>query len=335
MISTRFSPVVKLLADGSVFVTGGWNGNELTSAELYHPDTNEWTETAPMAEGRTEPGVAGLPDGRVLVAGGNSWVDGHPAVSTSSEIYDPCTGVWSNSGPLNTPRGGGLQLTTLADGRPVISGGAWFTDVHQEPDGQWKWWNLSYEKTAEVFDPLTGTWTQSPPMVMGRAGHVAVALKDGSLLVAGGIEAGTLAERYKPAPAATPTATPAPAATPTATATPVPATGGIPVASAAGKRPTVAAFLSQLPRRLNVSRAGTIAMRLRCTGPGACLDHLVLRLHNGEVLARTRVRIPHGRAQTVRIKLSKAARAKLARTTTKVTLELTSRRIAVKATIKR
>ena len=133
----------------------------------------------------------------MLVAGGHGWADMHPTVSRTSEIYDPCTGVWTPSGALNSPRGEGLAMTTLTDGRPVVTGGFWWTVVNPSVNGELPTWSGNrYENTAEVFDPVLGTWTQSPLMARGRSGHFAVALTDNSLLVAGGFQAGTLGRRF-------------------------------------------------------------------------------------------------------------------------------------------
>jgi hypothetical protein len=325
VVTPRSAPVVALLADGSVFVTGGWNSDELSTAELYHPDTNTWTETAPMAEQRNGPAVAGLPDGRVLVAGGHSWVDLHPAVSQTSEIYDPCSGTWASAGGLNSPRGEGLQLNVLNDGRPVVSGGFWWTDVHTGPDGRPAWSQDRYENTVEVFDPATGAWTQSPPMEVGRAGHVAVTLADGSLLIAGGYFTAA-AERFYPAPAAV-------AAPPAATGT---ATALAHAARAQRRPPALTSYLSGLPRSLKVSRTGRVTLRLRCAGPGSCADTLVLRLRGGAVLATAKFSIPHGRDATIRLTLKKSALRKLRiKRATKVTLELANRHLSVAATVPR
>jgi hypothetical protein len=325
MVTPRFEPVVDLLADGSVFVAGGWNGDRLATAELYHPDTDTWTETAPMVEQRTGPGVAGLPDGRVLVAGGHGFVDGHPWVSQSSEIYDPCSGAWSPSAALNTPRGEGLAMGTLNDGRPVISGGFWWTNVVRGVDGRWTWDADRYENTAEVFDPATGAWTLSPAATAGRAAHVAVTLADNSLLVAGGYSVAPIAERFiAGAPAA------------------VRAPGGVARAAAAhtararATQPTLATYLSGLPRDLRVSRKGKIKLRVRCAGPGSCVDQLVLRLRGGAALARQRLTIKHGQTATVTLKLKPSALRKLKgnkRKRTKVTLELANRRLSLAATV--
>jgi len=58
-----------------------------------------------------------LPDGRVLVAGGQNY----GSYFASSEVYDPATGVWSTTGSMNTARS--LHTATLLpDGRVLVVG---------------------------------------------------------------------------------------------------------------------------------------------------------------------------------------------------------------------
>jgi hypothetical protein len=94
MLTTAPDFSATLLLDGRVLVAGGFDfsvnpsgqdggGTPLASAELYDPGTATWTATASMASPRNRQTATLLPDGRVLVAGGN---DG-----TSAELYDPGT----------------------------------------------------------------------------------------------------------------------------------------------------------------------------------------------------------------------------------------------------
>jgi hypothetical protein len=70
-------------------------------------------------------------------------------------------------------------MTTLADGRALLTGGQ------------------GRSNTAEIYDPATGTYSATTPMLVGRASHSATLLQDGRVLVAGGDGVGT-AEIYDP-----------------------------------------------------------------------------------------------------------------------------------------
>jgi len=60
-----------------------------------------------------------LPDGRVLVVGGNS-LNG---LQASAELYEPSTGRWTLTGSLTTPRDS-QTATLLRDGTVLVAGGA-------------------------------------------------------------------------------------------------------------------------------------------------------------------------------------------------------------------
>ena len=85
-----------LLPDGRLFVAGGtgrystgpndpWGGS--ASAYLFDP-AEGWQRIEDMAFARWYPSVVGLPDGRMLVAGGND----HGVTIEQMEIYDPFGG---------------------------------------------------------------------------------------------------------------------------------------------------------------------------------------------------------------------------------------------------
>jgi hypothetical protein len=181
------------LADGSVLVAGGTSANPAPfvtkSAEIYDPSTERWKTTGHMLNARFGHSMTLLRDGCVLVAGGDS-----PGVDTAqtrtAEIYDPSTGTWSATGPMNFARSF-FSATLLADGRVLVAGG------RTEPNG-------ALTASAEVYDPATGRWTMTGSMGIARGGFglakESVRLANGNVFVVGDAPgaSGASAEVYDP-----------------------------------------------------------------------------------------------------------------------------------------
>jgi Kelch motif protein len=123
-------------------------------AELRDPASDTWKATGPVVTTRFEPAFAKMPDGRVLVAGG--WNGDQPA---SAEICDPAADTWTAVAPMSETRGN-PEAATLSDGRVLVAGGHGFEDLHP-----------TVSRTAEIYDPATGTWAQSSRMRQGRSGR--------------------------------------------------------------------------------------------------------------------------------------------------------------------
>ena len=125
---------------------------------------------------RYEAVTATLPDGQVLIAGG----DGNGGILQSAEVFDPATDTFSpltasGKTELQTPRAA-AAAATLPDGQVLIAGGY---------DGS------DYLQTAELFNPATDTFTAlaasgTTELRTARAGATATALPDGQVLIAGG-----------------------------------------------------------------------------------------------------------------------------------------------------
>lgn len=123
-----------------------------------------------------------LPNGEILVAGGNS-----NGAQNSVEIYTVSTDLWRSGGTMNTARGD-HTATLLSDGRVLVAGG----------------YNGSAAvATAEIYDPATGNWSATAMLNMARYEHTATLLPTGHVVVIGGIsstfEALDSAEIYDPA----------------------------------------------------------------------------------------------------------------------------------------
>src|SRR5689334_19642361 len=81
-----------MLSNGKVLVAGGGYivGHEdqvLSSAEIYDPVTNTWSQIASMTSGHEGHTATLLNSGKVLVVGGHA--DGNGIASAETELYDP------------------------------------------------------------------------------------------------------------------------------------------------------------------------------------------------------------------------------------------------------
>ena len=194
-----------LLPDNKVLVAYGSNSSAytygagyvgLSSIEMYDPGTGMFTEIV----GEDGAGIIGhtatlLPNGKVLLAGGfgNSVWDygGSGASENVATLYDSATGVLSGTGNMTANRGD-HTATLLANGKVLIAGGA-----EQDPTGT----GLA---SAELYDPGTGSFTQTGSMAVGRYLHTATLLQSGKVLIVGGALTSTsdpvaTAEVYDPA----------------------------------------------------------------------------------------------------------------------------------------
>jgi hypothetical protein len=134
-----------------------------------------------------------LTDGRVLVTGGVGLKTG-VAWLRSSEIYDPAAGIFSPTGDLNEPRAD-HSATLLNNGKVLVAGG------YSNRGAQ-----SGITQTTEIYDPAAGSFSPARDMSFSRFKHAAVLLRDGRVLIAGGIASPpdasrqyTTAELYDPA----------------------------------------------------------------------------------------------------------------------------------------
>jgi hypothetical protein len=121
----RWLHTATLLADGRVLILGGRTPKDSVraTAELYDPGSGKFTSAGSMGEGRQQHTATLLPDGRVFIAGGY-WSDGQKwRVLSSTEIFDPATGNFDQTGSMGTPRQT-HTATLLDDGRVLIAGGS-------------------------------------------------------------------------------------------------------------------------------------------------------------------------------------------------------------------
>ena len=127
----------------------------LASAELYDPATGTWRSTAPMPAARSIHTATLLPNGTVLVVGGqDTSAPGLPPYETAL-IYDPVTEQWTATGSMTVGRVF-HTATLLSTGKVLVAGGSTPT-TPECPSG-------CITSSAELYDPSTGVWTATGAM---------------------------------------------------------------------------------------------------------------------------------------------------------------------------
>jgi hypothetical protein len=212
------------LVSGSILVTGGAatpGGPGLTSTELFNPITQSSSAGPALNTARTGHALALLPGGtQFLVTGGTG--AGGSAASPASEIYDSGLNVFSPSAamatgrtrhsatPLISPAGVLIAGGVTAAGTPMntaelynagvqtfsSAGSVALAPGHTAttlPNG--KVLLVSHtvsgtaSATAEVFDPVAGSFTPTANLGTPRLGPTTFRLSYGKILVLGGTNA--------------------------------------------------------------------------------------------------------------------------------------------------
>lgn len=188
MLHVRGGHTATLLRDGRVLIAGGSTCCDepapstllyANTAEIYDPATNAFSETGSMQFARGLHAAALLPDGRVLISGGDGNDPAAPPLGT--EIFDPATGRFSSAGNLAAPRDSHTALT-LTDGRVLVAGG-------EVPPLLAGGASVGIAGT-EIFDPATGRWTGGPMIDAGFSAATVTMLSNGKVLVFGGEDRG-------------------------------------------------------------------------------------------------------------------------------------------------
>jgi hypothetical protein len=231
----RYRHQAIVLNSDEILVVGGRQGNidgggamtiwaPVSTCEIYHVSTDTWSAAASMNEVRVECGLALLPDGRVLAAGGindtlviSDW--GQPA-SQTCEIYDPVTDAWTTTDWLQSARNF-VRLVTLDDNTVLSVGGEYdqfalydseiydvynatwsqtdslgspriVAEVLKLPNGDvmtiggWAYLWSSQTSTVETYSVNDADWSPLASLSVDRGWHTATLLGNGDIIVAGG-----------------------------------------------------------------------------------------------------------------------------------------------------
>lgn len=174
LATARLEHTATLLPDGKVLVVGGKananvSNSQLTSAELYDPLTNAWSPAGLPSAARSNHTSTLLPNGKVLVAGGET----AGLALNNAELYDSTTNTWTTAGILNTSRKK-HTATLLPNGKVLVAGGLGNGGIP-----------LS---STELYDPFTNSWSGAGSLYLARDYHTATLLPNGKVLVVGGFD---------------------------------------------------------------------------------------------------------------------------------------------------
>ena len=170
---SRYYHATSTLSNGKILVSGGYGGSYLTSCELYDTSTKTWSNTGSLTNRRYGHTSTLLNNGLVLVTGGHGGSN-----LSSCELYNPSTGTWSSTGSLpNTIWG--HTATLLPNGKVLVVGGAT------------TYFGYNIINSCALYDPSTGQWSATGSMSTSRVWHNAILLKDGKVLVSGGLNSAT------------------------------------------------------------------------------------------------------------------------------------------------
>lgn len=194
-LALPFYPFMFVAPNGNVFCAG-------PSQRTRYLNTNgsgHWTFVANSNFGARNWGSAVMYDtGKVLLMGGSpcefyqSDCLTHPTATAEVIDLGEASPVWTYTGSMVTGPRKLHNATLLPDGKVFVSGGIRDT---AGPNSN----TTAPAYQCEAWDPAAGTWKAMASLTKIRAYHsIALLLRDGRVLSAGGVSGGSTAEIYSP-----------------------------------------------------------------------------------------------------------------------------------------
>jgi N-acetylneuraminic acid mutarotase len=191
----------------------------ISSSFLIAQDYGSWFSATPLNLDRADHASLALPDGSILVAGGQSQTANN--ITNTCEKYDYSINSWSYVADMNKPRSN--HNLVLLDSNRVLAIGGYrekSCEIYFIKENSWVLTDslnvmrlsgltasllkngnvlvaggfavsddlktLNYLNNAEIYDKVLGRWREVDSLKIGRAYHTATLLKNGKLFIVGG-----------------------------------------------------------------------------------------------------------------------------------------------------
>jgi len=189
------------VVDGKIYVMGGQYLGfigmlyPVSSNYVYDPETDTWSEMAPLPVGVGGYASAVVDDKIYIISGGYGAVpDWEP--TNLVQIFDPATNQWTNGTSIPTPvyNAKACAITEPSGSKRIhVIGGQL----------NYYWYDIPFDGVDlhQVYDPETDTWTNATALPTPRTGLGLAAIND-EIYVIGGSDGDTyltVNEKYTPA----------------------------------------------------------------------------------------------------------------------------------------
>lgn len=189
LANARFGHTAIRQVDGRVVILGGASGargiySSVTQIEQFNPAVGSFQPAGTFTRNCFSASL--LPNGDVLLAGGSAdspLTTPIPVPTASAVLLKNGTGALQPTGSMSAARCG-HTATVLQDGRVLIAGGQTVSESR-----------ILTSATAELYDPISGTFSPAGNMTVGRRSDTAIPLLNGRVLIMGSGSA----EVYDPA----------------------------------------------------------------------------------------------------------------------------------------
>ncbi|KAL1534317.1 F-box/kelch-repeat protein-like protein [Salvia divinorum] len=147
---------------GRLYAMGGFcRASAMRSVWQYDPVVNAWTQAAPMSTGRAYCKTDVL-NNKLYVVGGVTRAQGGLTPLQSAEVFDPCSGTWSDMPSMPFSKAQVLPTAFLSDLlKPIATGMTSYKGKLYVPQSLYCW-PFFVDVGGEVFDPEADSWVEMP-----------------------------------------------------------------------------------------------------------------------------------------------------------------------------